>query len=141
MGELSRELSLGYVGSEVYVDFTCGYGYLPMKLAVSEFTPKSDKLARVPTITTESTDRVPFFQYQYPPPIASRSTCDDLIEKCRSHVKQVVKHQRSKPNPATETGNEISKMVMEAISRYHGSICPSRNVSLVPMVLQFAELV
>ena len=129
MDKLSHELSLGFVGLDVEIDLTCGRGYLPMKLTVSEFAPKSDELARIPAITTQSTEGLPSFEYQHPPPIAFRSTYADLTEKCRDHIELVVRRQQQTLNLVTWRGNKISKIILEAISRYHRSICPSRNVS------------
>lgn len=134
--ELSRGLSLGYVGTDMNVDFTCGCGYIPMRLAVSEFARKSAELARVPTIITTSKDGLPSFQYQYPSPIASRSTCATLVGKCRNHMSMAVRHQRDIPSPVTGRGNKISKMILGAVSRYHGLICSSRNVSRPLLCLQ-----
>jgi hypothetical protein len=132
VGKLSRELSLGFIGIDVEVDFTCGCEYPPMKLAVSEFVPKSDDLARAPTLTTGSLDRVASFQYQYPPPIASRIAFTDLIETCRNHVKLVVMQQRKMRSPLAQRGNKLSKDILEAIIRYHGSASPPSNVGSVP---------
>jgi hypothetical protein len=113
----------------VEIDLTCGRGYLSMKLTVSEFAPKSDELARIPAITTQSTDRVPSFEYQYPPPIAFRSTYAELTEKCRAHIELVVRRQQHTLNLVAWRGNKISKMILEAVSRYHRSIRPPSNVS------------
>ena len=128
VGKLSRELSLGFTGIDAEVEFTCGYGYPPLKLVVSEFAPTNEDLARAPIIATGSSDRVPCFEYQYPPPIASKSTFRDLIETCRSHVKLVVRHQRNMRSPVAERGNELSRTILEAIIRYHGSASFPNNV-------------
>jgi hypothetical protein len=126
VGELFREISHGYVGTDIYVDFSCGYGCLPMRLSVSEFTLKSSKGAGVPTIVAESRDRMSSFQYQYPSPIASRSSHADLVEKCGNYVR---KHQQNMPIPTPWRRSEISKMVVAVVSRYHFSASSSRNVS------------
>jgi hypothetical protein len=129
VGELSHQLSLGFVGTEFEVELTCGGRYLPLKLAVSEFALKSDELARNPTVTTESTDGQPSFQYQYSPPIAFRSTRADLLEKCRSHIKLVVRHERNTPGSVSASSNMISKTILEAVSRYRRSSCHLSHVS------------
>jgi hypothetical protein len=128
VGKLSREISLGFTGIDAEVEFTCGCGYPPLKLVVSEYVPTSEDLARAPIIATGSSDRVPCFQYQYPPPIASKSTFTDLVETCRSHIKLVVRHQRNIRSPIAERGNGLSRMILEAIIRYHGSGSFPNNV-------------
>lgn len=129
VGKLSHELSLGFVGNDAEVNFTCGYGYPPMKLVVSEFVPASDRLARAPTLTPGSSlDSALSFQYQYPPPIASRIKFKDLIETCRHHVELVVMYQRNTRRPVSNRGNELSRKVLEVIVRYHKSVRLATNV-------------
>jgi hypothetical protein len=99
-----------------------------MRLVVSEFLPRSDNSARAPTLTTGSSDKVASFEYQYPLPIASRDSFADLIETCRNHVKLVVMHQRNTRRTIAQRGNELSKMILEAIIRYQQSGSLSTNV-------------
>jgi len=127
--QLSSELSLGFVGVDAEIALTCGSEYLPLNLPVSEFTPKSDQVDRVPTISTQSVNGLPLFEYQSPLPIAFRGAHIDLLERCRNHIKLVVKRERTLPGPITERGHKINRLTLKAITRYHGFVRLSRTVS------------
>jgi hypothetical protein len=131
VSRLSSELNLGFVGIDIDVALTCGSEYPPLYLAVSEFVPKNCQVAGVPTISTRSANGLPLFEHHYPPPVAFRSACTDLVERCRNHIKLVVKQERKFPSLITASGHEINSLSLKAIVRYHGSIRSSRTVSQI----------
>jgi hypothetical protein len=129
--QLSSELSLGFVGVDAEIALTCGSEYLPLNLRVSEFTPKSDQVDRVPTISTQSVNGLPLFEYQSPLPIAFRGAHIDLLERCRNHIKLVVEREKNLPGLITQRGHKINRLALKAIARYRRSIRPSRSVSQI----------
>ncbi|KAE9378477.1 hypothetical protein N431DRAFT_528799 [Stipitochalara longipes BDJ] len=131
VSKLSSELSLGFVGIDIDVGLTCGSEYPPLYLAVSEFAPKSYQVTRVPTIITRSANDLPLFEDCYPPPIAFRSACNDLVERCRNHIKLVIKQERNCPGLITESGHKINRLSLKAIARYHGSARSSRTTVIL----------
>lgn len=129
--QLSSELSLGFVGIDIEVALTCGSEYPPLNLAVSEFALKSDQAARIATVNIQSQNDLPLFEYRCPPPIASRSAYNDLFERCRNHIKLVVKQERALPSPILKQGHEISRLALKAITRHCGSIPHASAVSQI----------
>lgn len=129
--QLSSELSLGFEGIDIEVALTCGSQHLPLNLVVSEFAPKSDQAVRIATVSTRSADGLPLFEYQCPPPIAFSRTYNDLLERCRNHIKLVVKRERTFPGPITERDHKINRLTLKAITRYHGLVRHSKTVSRI----------
>jgi hypothetical protein len=129
--QLSSELSLGFVGVDIEVALTCGSEYLPLNLAVSEFAPKSNQVDRVPTISTQSMNGLPLFEYQSPLPIAFRGAYIDLLERCRNHIQLVVERERNLPDLITQRGHKINRLTLKVITRYRRSLHPSRSVSQI----------
>ncbi|CZR53493.1 uncharacterized protein PAC_03372 [Phialocephala subalpina] len=114
VNQLSSELSLGFVGVDFEVALTCGSEYPPLNLAVSEFALKSDQAARVATC---------------PPPIAVSGAYTDLLERCRNHIKLVVKQERTLQRPILKHGHKISRLTLKAIARHYGSVPSSSTTS------------
>jgi hypothetical protein len=91
--QLSSEVSLGFVGTDIEVGLSCGSQHIPINLVVSEFAPKSHQAIPVATISDKSFNGEPLLEYQSPPPIAFNKSETDLLERCRNHVKFVVKRE------------------------------------------------
>lgn len=127
--QLSSEVSLGFVGTDIEVGLTCGSQNIPINLAVSEFAPKSHQAIPVATISDKSFNGEPLFEYQSPPPIAFNKSETDLLERCRNHVKFVVKRERTSQAPIAERSHKIRRLILKAITRYLGSVRPSKTVS------------
>jgi len=129
VGQLSSEVSLGFVGTNIEVGLTCGSQHIPINLAVSEFAPKSHQAIAVATISDESFNGEPLFEYQCPLPIAFSKSETDLLGRCRNHVKFVVNRERTSQAPIAERSHKIRRLILEAITRYLGSERPSKTVS------------
>jgi len=137
--QLSSDISLGFVGINIEVALTCGSEYPPLNLAVSEFALKSDQVACVAALNTQSTNDLPLFEYRCPPPIASSSAYSDLFERCRNHIKLVVKRERNLPGPILKQGHEINRLTLKAIARYCVSVPHSNMVSQILSVIRFGS--
>ncbi len=126
---LTSDLSKGFVNNDVGADLTCGSGRLPITLTVAEFAPTNPRVSYIHTITYGPEDEVGMFAQRYPPPMALRDySMNTLVDKCRTYARCLARNQRDLSGMTPKEMNEIPKKVLEAISRYHGSICPSRNV-------------
>ncbi|KAF8853562.1 hypothetical protein BDZ45DRAFT_76216 [Acephala macrosclerotiorum] len=127
--QLSSEISLGFVGVDFEVALTCGSEYPPLDLAVSEFALRSDQAGRVATVSTQSKNNLRSFDYQCPPPIAVSRAYTDLLERCRNHIKLVVKQERTLQRPILKHGHKISRLALKAIARHYGSVPRSSTTS------------
>jgi hypothetical protein len=126
---LTSDLSKGFVINDVEADLTCGSEHLPITLTVAEFAPANQKVSYIHTITSGPDDNIAIFAQRHPPPIALRDySIGTLVDKCRTYVRCLTRTQRDLSGITPKNMNEISKKLLETISRYHGSICPSRNV-------------
>ena len=125
---LTYELIDGFVENDIEADLVFGHGDLPMKLVVTEFVPANRERLYVPAITSKADDQTPFFTNRHPLPVALRGKAlVGLVDKCRTHIKYMVANQGDLSGLKPRKMSKLSKRLLGAVGRYHGSI---RNVGL-----------
>ena len=99
-----------------------------MKLQAAEFIPTQYELSRFPVISSSTSD-IPTFQDLWPPSIAlQRVSMDDLTERCRLYITNMVRQQGALSELLPGRINKVSKRVLDAASLYYKSIYPSPKV-------------
>jgi hypothetical protein len=124
-------MNQAFVDSYIEVHVACGYEYEPMKLQVTEFVPETENTSSRPTITTGPSNGEPVFIRQYPAPVGLKNLAmNNLVEICRSHVKNMAVKQRD--GRSNRQLNTVSNRLLRAINVYHVSKSASLNVGYVP---------
>lgn len=127
--QLKDDLGITFVGIDFEAE-TCVGGCLPMKLVVTEFVTANLEQSHISAVTSNSKDEKLIFTNRYPSPVALRDEAlDSLGDTCRTYIKSMVRSQRDLSGLKTRKMDKTTKSLLEAIGRYHGSICPDRNVS------------
>jgi hypothetical protein len=125
---LTSDLGITFVGIDFEAELTYGGGCPSMKLPVTEFVPANIEQSHISAATSSSKDEKLIFTNRYPVALRDEAL-NSLGDTCRTYIKSMVKSQRDFSGLKTRKMDKIIKSLLEAIGRYHGSICPNRNVS------------